>query len=185
MGGGHCLRDLGASPTCHVRMKDRDDAAVEPRPRAVHRHHRRAREEEADDPHRARSEARAGHRHHRRLRASSGRSGDRSGVRGSGVKQDVSREVEERAKPGVIFASNTSSIPIGKIAAVAQRPENVVGMHYFSPVHKMPLLEVIRTDKTDPRWSLRGGGRQEAGQDGDRGQRRRRLLHDAGCSRLT
>jgi 3-hydroxyacyl-CoA dehydrogenase / enoyl-CoA hydratase / 3-hydroxybutyryl-CoA epimerase len=67
-----------------------------------------------------------------------------------GVKQDVLREVEERGKRGVIFASNTSSIPIGKIASAARRPENVVGMHYFSPVHKMPLLEVIRTDKTDP-----------------------------------
>jgi 3-hydroxyacyl-CoA dehydrogenase / enoyl-CoA hydratase / 3-hydroxybutyryl-CoA epimerase len=66
------------------------------------------------------------------------------------VKQDVLREVEERGKSGVIFASNTSSIPIGKIASAARRPENVVGMHYFSPVHKMPLLEVIRTDKTDP-----------------------------------
>jgi 3-hydroxyacyl-CoA dehydrogenase/enoyl-CoA hydratase/3-hydroxybutyryl-CoA epimerase len=67
-----------------------------------------------------------------------------------GIKQDVLREVEDRGKPGVIFASNTSSIPIGKIASAAKHPENVVGMHYFSPVHKMPLLEVIRTDKTDP-----------------------------------
>ena len=66
------------------------------------------------------------------------------------VKHKVLREVEERATPGAIFASNTSSIPIGKIAAASRRPENVVGMHYFSPVHKMPLLEVIRTDKTDP-----------------------------------
>jgi len=66
------------------------------------------------------------------------------------VKHQVLREVEERAKPGAIFASNTSSIPISKIASVSLRPENVVGMHYFSPVHKMPLLEVIRTDKTAP-----------------------------------
>ena len=66
------------------------------------------------------------------------------------VKQKVLREFEERAKPRAIFASNTSSIPIGRIAEVSTRPENVVGMHYFSPVHKMPLLEVIRTAKTDP-----------------------------------
>jgi 3-hydroxyacyl-CoA dehydrogenase/enoyl-CoA hydratase/3-hydroxybutyryl-CoA epimerase len=50
----------------------------------------------------------------------------------------------------VIFASNTSSIPIAKIASVSRRPENVVGMHYFSPVNKMPLLEVVRAERTDP-----------------------------------
>jgi 3-hydroxyacyl-CoA dehydrogenase/enoyl-CoA hydratase/3-hydroxybutyryl-CoA epimerase len=66
------------------------------------------------------------------------------------IKHQVVREIEERARPGVIFASNTSSLPIADIASVSRRPENVVGMHYFSPVHKMPLLEVIRTDRTDP-----------------------------------
>jgi 3-hydroxyacyl-CoA dehydrogenase/enoyl-CoA hydratase/3-hydroxybutyryl-CoA epimerase len=66
------------------------------------------------------------------------------------VKHDVLRDVERCARPDVIFASNTSSIPITKIASVAERPDRVVGMHYFSPVHKMPLLEVIRGDKTDP-----------------------------------
>jgi len=47
-----------------------------------------------------------------------------------------------------IFASNTSAIPIDDIAANAQFPERVVGMHYFSPVEKMPLLEVVRGSKT-------------------------------------
>jgi len=65
------------------------------------------------------------------------------------VKQQVLRNVEEKGKPGIIFASNTSSIPIGKIAEHAAHPELVVGMHYFSPVNKMPLLEVIRAAKTD------------------------------------
>jgi 3-hydroxyacyl-CoA dehydrogenase/enoyl-CoA hydratase/3-hydroxybutyryl-CoA epimerase len=64
------------------------------------------------------------------------------------IKHKVVHEVEEACREGVIFASNTSSIPIGKIAAASKRPENVVGMHYFSPVHKMPLLEVIRTTLT-------------------------------------
>ena len=64
------------------------------------------------------------------------------------LKHKVLADVEANARDGVIFASNTSSIPIGKIAAPAKHPENVVGMHYFSPVHKMPLLEVIRTEKT-------------------------------------
>lgn len=66
------------------------------------------------------------------------------------VKHAVVREVEAECKPGAIIASNTSSIPIGKIAAGAKHPENVVGMHYFSPVHKMPLLEVIQTKQTSP-----------------------------------
>ena len=66
------------------------------------------------------------------------------------LKQSVLREVEAHTKEGVIFASNTSSIPIRRIAQASKHPENVVGMHYFSPVHKMPLLEVVRTPETAP-----------------------------------
>jgi 3-hydroxyacyl-CoA dehydrogenase/enoyl-CoA hydratase/3-hydroxybutyryl-CoA epimerase len=61
-----------------------------------------------------------------------------------GVKHAVIRETEAAAPEGLIFASNTSAIPIGRLAEASRRPENVVGMHFFSPVHKMPLLEVIR-----------------------------------------
>ena len=64
------------------------------------------------------------------------------------VKRQVLAEFESLAKPGAIFATNTSTIPITQIAAQAKHPENVVGMHFFNPVDKMPLVEVIRGEKT-------------------------------------
>ena len=63
------------------------------------------------------------------------------------VKHQVLRE-SEQAAPSAIFASNTSTIPIHEIARVATHPERVLGMHFFSPVHRMPLLEVIVTPET-------------------------------------
>ena len=66
------------------------------------------------------------------------------------LKQAMLREVEAVAQDDCIFASNTSSIPIARIAQASKHPETVIGMHYFSPVHKMPLLEVVRTDRTAP-----------------------------------
>jgi 3-hydroxyacyl-CoA dehydrogenase/enoyl-CoA hydratase/3-hydroxybutyryl-CoA epimerase len=63
------------------------------------------------------------------------------------VKHEVLRQVEAVA-PQAIFASNTSTIPIAQIAAAAAHPERVIGMHFFSPVHKMPLLEVIAAPAT-------------------------------------
>jgi 3-hydroxyacyl-CoA dehydrogenase/enoyl-CoA hydratase/3-hydroxybutyryl-CoA epimerase len=67
-----------------------------------------------------------------------------------GVKRKVLAEVEAVTGPDTIFASNTSTIPIREIAAEAKRPDRVLGMHFFSPVEKMPLLEVIPTDLTAP-----------------------------------
>ncbi len=64
------------------------------------------------------------------------------------LKHTVLAEVEELVGDDVVFATNTSSIPVSKIASTAQRPKNVVGMHYFSPVEKMPLLEVVRGNRT-------------------------------------
>jgi 3-hydroxyacyl-CoA dehydrogenase / enoyl-CoA hydratase / 3-hydroxybutyryl-CoA epimerase len=66
------------------------------------------------------------------------------------VKRRVLAEVEAVTRPDAIFASNTSTIPIREIAAGAVRPERVLGMHFFSPVEKMPLLEVIPTEATSP-----------------------------------
>jgi len=66
------------------------------------------------------------------------------------VKRRVLGEAEAATRPDTIFASNTSTIPIREIAAEARHPERVLGMHFFSPVEKMPLLEVIPTGATSP-----------------------------------
>jgi 3-hydroxyacyl-CoA dehydrogenase/enoyl-CoA hydratase/3-hydroxybutyryl-CoA epimerase len=64
------------------------------------------------------------------------------------IKRQVLAEFEALSKESAIFATNTSTIPITDIAAEAARPERVVGMHFFNPVDKMPLVEVIRGAKT-------------------------------------
>lgn len=64
------------------------------------------------------------------------------------LKRSVLSDVEAVVRPDTIIASNTSSIPISQLAAQAKHPERILGMHYFSPVQKMPLLEIIKTDKT-------------------------------------
>jgi 3-hydroxyacyl-CoA dehydrogenase/enoyl-CoA hydratase/3-hydroxybutyryl-CoA epimerase len=65
-----------------------------------------------------------------------------------GVKHEVFRELERHIRDDCILASNTSTIPIARIADAVSRPDRLLGMHFFSPVEKMPLLEVIVTDRT-------------------------------------
>jgi 3-hydroxybutyryl-CoA dehydrogenase len=60
------------------------------------------------------------------------------------IKQEIFRDLDRIARPEVIFASNTSSISITKLAAQTGRPERVIGMHFFNPVPVMKLVEVIR-----------------------------------------
>ncbi|WP_372826739.1 3-hydroxyacyl-CoA dehydrogenase NAD-binding domain-containing protein [Polaromonas sp.] len=65
-----------------------------------------------------------------------------------GVKEKVFKELDRVMKPGAILASNTSTLDVNKIAAFTKRPQDVVGMHFFSPANVMKLLEVIRGEKT-------------------------------------
>jgi 3-hydroxyacyl-CoA dehydrogenase len=65
-----------------------------------------------------------------------------------GVKQKVFEKLDEVAKKGAILASNTSTLDVNKIAAFTRRPQDVVGLHFFSPANVMKLLEVVRGDKT-------------------------------------
>jgi 3-hydroxyacyl-CoA dehydrogenase len=65
-----------------------------------------------------------------------------------GVKEAVFKELDRVMKPGSILASNTSTLDVNKIASFTQRPQDVVGLHFFSPANIMKLLEVVRGEKT-------------------------------------
>jgi 3-hydroxyacyl-CoA dehydrogenase len=65
-----------------------------------------------------------------------------------GVKEAVFKELDRVMKPGAILASNTSTLDVNKIASFTQRPQDVVGLHFFSPANVMKLLEVVRGEKT-------------------------------------
>ncbi|WP_255953549.1 3-hydroxyacyl-CoA dehydrogenase NAD-binding domain-containing protein [Streptomyces odontomachi] len=66
------------------------------------------------------------------------------------VKKDVFRRLDAVCKPGAILASNTSRLSVDEIAAVTSRPQDVIGLHFFSPANIMRLLEVVRGDATSP-----------------------------------
>ncbi|MFL1801882.1 fatty acid oxidation complex subunit alpha FadB [Plesiomonas shigelloides] len=64
------------------------------------------------------------------------------------IKQSVLAEVEQLLPTDAVLTSNTSTIPINVLASALQRPENFCGMHFFNPVHRMPLVEIIRGERT-------------------------------------
>ena len=72
------------------------------------------------------------------------------------AKSELYRQVEPRLRPEAILATNTSSIPLEELAAALQRPERLIGLHFFNPVEKMQLVEVVTAPQTDPEMARRG-----------------------------
>ena len=66
-----------------------------------------------------------------------------------GVKKQVWAEVEKLVSPECVLATNTSSLSVTAMAADLEHPERVVGLHFFNPVAVMPLLEIVRAERTD------------------------------------
>src|SRR3979409_1793009 len=64
------------------------------------------------------------------------------------VKKDLFKKLDMTAKPGAILATNTSTLDVDQIAEATQRPQDVIGTHFFSPANVMRLLEVVRGKKT-------------------------------------
>jgi 3-hydroxyacyl-CoA dehydrogenase len=64
------------------------------------------------------------------------------------LKQKIFAALDQAAKPGAVLATNTSTLDVAEVARATRRPQDVIGMHFFSPANVMPLLEVVRTDAT-------------------------------------
>jgi len=72
------------------------------------------------------------------------------------AKRSLFEKIEQHLKPHAILASNTSAIPLSELAAVLDKPERLIGLHFFNPVAKMPLVEVVYGKETDPHQVSRG-----------------------------
>ena len=101
----------------------------------------------------------------------------------AGLKARVFAEIEQAVGTEAVLGSNTSTLPISALARGVGRPEDFVGVHFFSPVDRMPLVEIIKGEQTSPatRQGLRP--RPPARQDPDRRQRQPRVLHQPGHHR--
>ena len=94
-----------------------------------------------------------------------------------GVKAEATKKAQAVLGPDVVFASNTSTLPITSLAETSLKPEQFIGVHFFSPVEKMMLVEIIMGEKTgDEGARHRDGLRPRDQEDADRGQRLPRLL---------
>jgi 3-hydroxyacyl-CoA dehydrogenase/enoyl-CoA hydratase/3-hydroxybutyryl-CoA epimerase len=72
------------------------------------------------------------------------------------AKRELFQAIEARLKPGAILASNTSAIPLAELSRVLENPQRLIGLHFFNPVAKMPLVEVVHGEITDPGEIERG-----------------------------
>jgi len=72
------------------------------------------------------------------------------------AKRELFAAIEPRMKPDAVLATNTSAIPLADISNVLEKPERLIGIHFFNPVAKMPLVEVVYDEKTDPEQVARG-----------------------------
>ena len=72
------------------------------------------------------------------------------------AKQTLFKDLEKRVRPEAILATNTSAIPLKDIASVLKKPTRLIGLHFFNPVAKMPLVEVVYDEKTKPKEIQRG-----------------------------
>ena len=148
MGGG--IAQLAAKRDLDVRLKDIANEALLLALRTAHDLTRKAAQRERLD---ARAVDNTMARIHPTL--------DLTGFRRAGVvieavvenldvKQKVLRELEAAVGPECVLATNTSALSVTAMASVLERPQRVVGMHFFNPVHRMPLVEIVTTVETDP-----------------------------------
>lgn len=72
------------------------------------------------------------------------------------AKQNLFRALEPRLKPGAVLATNTSAIPLETLSSVLENPSRLIGLHFFNPVPKMPLVEVVYGENTDEEYRLKG-----------------------------
>ncbi len=72
------------------------------------------------------------------------------------AKQELFRDIEPKLKDGAVLATNTSAIPLEKLASVLQQPSRLIGLHFFNPVAKMPLVEVVYGPDTDAEYRKKG-----------------------------
>jgi len=72
------------------------------------------------------------------------------------AKRELFAKIEPVMKPGAVLATNTSAIPLKEISSVLKKPERLIGIHFFNPVAKMPLVEVVYDETSDPQQVARG-----------------------------